>query len=915
MSDFRIMSAMVLFRLEQELGSVVLEKNPAIDEQIQDIANAISAREITKRPNILVSTTAELIAETYIEDLFQLALRISHNTSDYEQWLSLKALCSALSLFQIRNAVAHPNRPFPQTYWFRVAAIASDPLMQQLGLGAVTAVLESALEGKITPPPDQWLNLTKWLVPNNLPKSSDFEITGLIGRPKESKDLQKYLQTPRINCISVVAPGGVGKTALAIDVLDKACKTHEFHQLFDAVIFVSLKLEKLTSSGVEKLDAPTSIKEIEIQLSKSIPSVLGEEECLDFSEVVQRHADSKLLLFIDNLETVLRDSPEHFDDFQVNLPPHWRLLVTSRVTTNSATCLPIGPLVVSTAKHLAKIYATRRNASELVQEQIVEKIVRLTHCNPLAIRLGVDSYILGSSLDDAIECASNDVLNFSYRNLLEVISDESVAVLECLFLQDPQTRIELVENIGASIDMVAKGVLELARTSLITRDSAQQQELYSLYPAIRDLLLVFPRNSSLRSEIQQRILRRRDATVGAEQLQSSLLKHHEDFVPSDLPEVVKNALYETNKIIGKLGKTKAPEDALKEEALKLLVRLRELRSAYPSMSVIWRYTAKIYTKLGDNLIAVADLKRAIEIDSNDLSALKMLGRMGNALHDYNLSLDCYTKIKDLSGWDLAVTDLQNARFCRSGYHMAQLFLGKSDEILNETQDWSTDEHFRDILGSFRARAWKRSIENSYDISEKAHALNKSATILDELSKQYGYTDMTHRVYQEVLKEVKNSASMGDFATCKQAETLLHFVASNITHAYRDEGSDLESALDIVQSLQKIPLSSNPFKSGEWQEFLRRKGGRVYVDEDRKTSLQEAGYLLVRIYHIPKPDSVLVFVRDDSDMQFCVHFKCVSDTSWPEWTQLKVGDEMAIRVDPTDQGNKTPKASEAILFAV
>lgn len=74
-------------------------------------------------------------------------------------------------------------------------------------------------------------------------------------------------------------------------------------------------------------------------------------------------------------------------------------------------------------------------------------------------------------------------------------------------------------------------------------------------------------------------------------------------------------------------------------------------------------------------------------------------------------------------------------------------------------------------------------------------------------------------------------------------------------------------------------------------------------------------MLVRIYHIPKPDSVLVFVRDDSDMQFCVHFKCVSDTSWPEWTQLKVGDEMAIRVDPTDQGNKTPKASEAILFAV
>lgn len=909
MSDYRIMSAMVLFRLEQALANVVIAKNPDIDEQIQDIADEIRARERVKRADISIITTAELIAETYIADLFQLALRISQNTSDYLQWLSLKDMCSALSLFQIRNAVAHPNHPFPQSYWFRIAAIASDPLVQQLRLAGVTEALGSALEGKLIPPPEEWMNLPKWLVPNNLPKNSDFEITGLIGRPKESKDLQKYLQNPRINCISVVAPGGVGKTALAIDVLDKACKTPEFHQLFDAVIFISLKLEKLTASGIEKLDAPTTISEIEMQLSKTIPAVFGDKgEELDFLGVVQRYSGNKLLLFIDNLETILRDSPESFDVFQINLPVHWRLLVTSRVTTNSATCLAIGPLALSTAKHLAKIYATRRNASELVHEVIVEKIVQRTHCNPLAIRLGVDSYILGFNLDDSIVCASNDVLNFSYKNLLEVISKESVDVLECLFLQDPQTRIELVENIGSSIDSVAKGLHELARTSLITRDSGQQQELYSLYPAIRDLLLVFPRNISLRGEIQQRILRRRDATVGSEQLQSGLGKHHEDFVPSGLPEVVKNVLHETNRVVGKFGKNKTPENAL-----SLLSRLREFRNEYPDMSVIWRYTAKIYSKLGDNLSAKADLKRAVEIDPDDLSTLKMLGRLGNTLHDYNLSLDCYTKIKNLSGWDMLNTDLQNARYCCSGFYLAQLYLGKYEEILKDTQDWPDDELFRDIRGSFRARAWKRSIENKNVISDIAYALNKSASILDELAKQYGYPDFMRGVYQEVLEEIKDAASKGDITTCKQAGTLFQFVARNITHAYRDEGIELTTALNIVQSLQKIALPNNIFKSGEWQEYLLRKGGRVYIDEDRKESLLGAGYLLVKIYHIPKTDSAFIFSRDDKGGQYYIHYNNVTGATWQEWMRLKDGDEMAIRATSSEQGSKAVPVSEAIIL--
>ena len=495
------------------------------------------------------------------------------------------------------------------------------------------------------------------------------------------------------------------------------------------------------------------------------------------------------------------------------------------------------------------------------------------------------------------------------NTLLDVISKESVAVLECLFLQDPQTRVELAENLDASIDLIAKGIHELARTSLISRDSGQQQELYSLYPSIRDLLLVTPRDFQLRNSIQQRILRRRVASAGAEQYQNGKSKYHNDFVPIELPAVLRNVLYETNHVLAKLGRNSTPEDAL-----KILGRLRELRNEYQNFPIIWRYSSKISSRLGDNGTAEADLRRAIELDPDDLTSLKMLGRLTHDLHDYQSSLNFYTKIKELSNWSLTIIDVQTARYCCNGYLLAQLYLGKSDEILRETQDWSSDNVFKDIRGSFRARAWKRSVENLQDIQIKSTALNKACNILEDLAKEYGYPDMTRRVYQEVIEEIKTSFIIEGFSSYKYANALLDFVDQNITHVYKDEGMDLETVLNIAQSLRRAGTPNNPFMNGEWNEFLRRKGGRVYVNEDRKHSLLEAGYLIVLIYHIPRTESQFVFARDTKGTQFFVHFSYAVGSSWQEWIRLKEGVELAIKASPAEAGQKTARATEVILLS-
>lgn len=146
--DFRLMSAVVLVKLEQELGSYVIRKTPEISMPILELASEIEARENISRPNTVFRTTVDLVAATYIEDLFKLIQRLSESTPEYNLILSLKQLCTALSIFEIRNAIAHPNRPFLECYWYRIAAIANDPLIQLLELDGVQAAFLAAIEGK-----------------------------------------------------------------------------------------------------------------------------------------------------------------------------------------------------------------------------------------------------------------------------------------------------------------------------------------------------------------------------------------------------------------------------------------------------------------------------------------------------------------------------------------------------------------------------------------------------------------------------------------------------------------------------------------------------------------------------------------------------------------------------------------------
>jgi hypothetical protein len=91
-------------------------------------------------------------------------------------------------------------------------------------------------------------------IPNNLPAPEHNE---LIGRQAEIDDLLKFLSPNRAaNLITVDGIGGVGKTALVLNVAYRCLKASTGEVLdrqvptFDAIIFVTAKQQSLTPTGI-----------------------------------------------------------------------------------------------------------------------------------------------------------------------------------------------------------------------------------------------------------------------------------------------------------------------------------------------------------------------------------------------------------------------------------------------------------------------------------------------------------------------------------------------------------------------------------------------------------------------------------------------------------------------------------------
>lgn len=332
-SNNRIKCAMIVYELERSLGRFCRERSGAL-------GTSSTAKDILVRAGAATDLdpviSAQIVIEnSYLGEVLSLAQIAAKGTS-FAEWLAqLEKLFAALSIVEIRNAISHPNRPFPDYYWYRCATIAVDPSMDALGLFEISLAFQNALDGKIEEPPNDWMHKMRWSVPTALPTSFEHAITGLYGRSRETARLQKEIINPRAPLIAIVARGGVGKTSLLLQVISDFCLTAESAKQFDGVLWATLKQEQLTSAGIEFLSAPSSMIELKSALAEEAEEMYG-KIFANFEDMRTQLGGRRLLLCLDNLETILRDSPEQFTEFYDQLPGTWKVIVTSRIPVESA---------------------------------------------------------------------------------------------------------------------------------------------------------------------------------------------------------------------------------------------------------------------------------------------------------------------------------------------------------------------------------------------------------------------------------------------------------------------------------------------------------------------------------------------------------------------------------------------------
>lgn len=330
-------------------------------------------------------------------------------------------------------------------------------------------------------------------ITHNLPRRQHNK---LIGREGELAEIRHFLSPRhRVGVVCISGGGGVGKTALALEVAHQCLE--ESAQFppdgrFDAIIWVTAKnIELLATGQVQRQPTFTDLDGIYRAIADllDIPVIFRTAtQAQKNISVTRLLAQKRILLMLDNLEDV---DDQELMVFLRELPTPSKAIVTTRHRIDVAVPIHLHSLDEATSHELVRLESERHNLN-LTEEQIKTLLAR-TGGLPLAIIRTIGRMAWrGSSIQTEIQHLNdpaNEIYDFCFRKTITLIQpgDAYQLLMTLVLFAAPASRDALgfvggfSEGTSANPLRRDEGLSDLEVLSLCHKE----QDLFALEPLTR----------------------------------------------------------------------------------------------------------------------------------------------------------------------------------------------------------------------------------------------------------------------------------------------------------------------------------------------------------------------------------------------------------------------------------------------
>ncbi len=289
-------------------------------------------------------------------------------------------------------------------------------------------------------------------ITNNLP-TPDYEYEGgFVGRDDDIKEIIKYLQREKFNVVTITGAGGVGKTSLALKVIQEITQRPKADK-YDAIIWLSAKEDKLSPFGIqdiepdfksyeELLDTIINVLGFGIKSNEDIGTVESKENTVStLFDIVDN-----ILIVIDNLETV---TDERILNFIIDAPVKAKFLITSRKGLGQVERrYELKQLKEKEAVYLFRQLSKDKQITSLMQldNELIKKYVNKVSNYPLAIKWVIGQVARGREINkviDSIDDATGDISKFCFEQIFGMLNDDTKGILFalCCFEEPPTSSL------------------------------------------------------------------------------------------------------------------------------------------------------------------------------------------------------------------------------------------------------------------------------------------------------------------------------------------------------------------------------------------------------------------------------------------------------------------------------------------